>query len=343
MSQTERFYAIDDLLQRNRFVTRQRFLDELRISRASFNRDIRHMRERLFAPIEYDTDQEGYYLDKLNPQYRRYQLPGLWFDAREIHAMLTLQRYFQDVSPSLLGDHLEPLREKLDAVMKGSKFAGQDVAEKIKIIHLHRRVSRNEHFDKVAHALMSSRRVEIRYYSRPHDSYSDREVSPLRLVHYRENWYLDAWCHKANALRIFAVDAIHEARLTEKTAQAIDRAAHDRHVTAGYGIFSGEDIQWAKLRFSVERSRWVAPEEWHPLQVQTYDEEYRSVLQVPYSIEHELVMDILKYGPDVEVLAPPQLREQVRARLAAALGLYGPGGSGSLGETGNGETPPKAS
>jgi len=46
-------------------------------------------------------------------------------------------------------------------------------------------------------------------------------------------------------------------------------------------------------------------------------------LQIPYSVTHELVMDILKYGPDVEVVEPEGLREEVVARLQSALGRYG--------------------
>jgi len=37
------------------------------------------------------------------------------------------------------------------------------------------------------------------------------KVSPQRLVHYRDNWYLDAWCHLRGDLRSFAIDAIQEA------------------------------------------------------------------------------------------------------------------------------------
>jgi predicted DNA-binding transcriptional regulator YafY len=42
-------------------------------------------------------------------------------------------------------------------------------------------------------------------------------------------------------------------------------------------------------------------------------------LDVPYSIETELVMDILRHMPEVEVIGPPGLRTKVRDKLAAAL------------------------
>ena len=90
----------------------------------------------------------------------------------------------------------------------------------------------------------------------------------------------------------------------------------------GYGIFSGRDVQWAKLRFTSKQARWVAPEQWHPQQRSRFDPDGSYVLELPYSDDRELVMDILKHGVEVEVLAPDNLRSTVRYRLLAALERY---------------------
>ena len=78
----------------------------------------------------------------------------------------------------------------------------------------------------------------------------------------------------------------------------------------------------ARLRFTPERARWVASEQWHPDQQASWlaDGGYR--LEVPYSDDRELVMDILKHGPDVEVEGPEELRRRVRRLLDAALHHY---------------------
>jgi predicted DNA-binding transcriptional regulator YafY len=47
------------------------------------------------------------------------------------------------------------------------------------------------------------------------------------------------------------------------------------------------------------------------------------VLEVPYADSRELVMDILKHGPEVEVIAPASLRAEVVERLSKALVRYG--------------------
>jgi predicted DNA-binding transcriptional regulator YafY len=141
-------------------------------------------------------------------------------------------------------------------------------------------------------------------------------------VHYRGNWYLDAWCHLRHALRSFAVDAIEGAELLDEAAREVPDAVLDAHFATGYGIFTGAPIAVARLRFSPERARWVAAEQWHPEQQGSWlpDGSYR--LEVPYSDDRELVMDILKHGPDVEVEAPDELRRRVRRLLDAALRNY---------------------
>lgn len=90
----------------------------------------------------------------------------------------------------------------------------------------------------------------------------------------------------------------------------------------GYGLFAGPAAAEAVLHFSPYAARWVAEEQWHPNQQGRWLEDGGYELRLPYSDPTELVMDVLRYGPDVEVVAPAELREQVRERLARALAQY---------------------
>ena len=151
----------------------------------------------------------------------------------------------------------------------------------------------------------------------------EREVSPQRLVHYRDNWYLDAWCHKRQALRTFGVDAIETARRCRtRTAKEISDDTLERHFASGYGIFAGSETQEAVLQFKAQRARWVSREIWHPQQDGKLQLDGTYLLKLPYAQEPELVMDVMKYGADVEVLAPPSLREAVAEKLRAAAKRY---------------------
>jgi proteasome accessory factor C len=174
----------------------------------------------------------------------------------------------------------------------------------------------------LADATATRRRVAMEYYSRAQDRSSTRTVSPQRLSYHRDSWYLEAWCHLRQQLRTFAVDTVRSARLLEEAALEIDKQRLDAYFASSFGIFSGPERQTAELLFCQERARWVAEERWHPDQRGEFQEDGRYRLSLPYSNPQELLMEILKYGPDVEVLAPACLRRQVAQRLRLALGFY---------------------
>ena len=325
MDRTERFYRIDTLLRERGVVPIETLLGELEVSRATFKRDLEYLRDRLHAPIAWDREARGYRFVEPAPAAPRYALPGLWLNEAEIRALLALRELLEKVHPGLLGPHVEPLVERARALLGGDGEASSVVARRVRILHAPRREVRSAEFGAICEALLARRRVRMAHYSRPRDETLERTVSPQRLVHYRENWYLDAWCHLRNALRSFAVDCIRHAEVVGEPAREISDVTLDRDLGAGYGIFAGGGRpRVAHLRFSAMQARWVADEVWHARQEGAFDPSGRYDLKVPYTNARELVMNVLKYGPDVEVLGPPALRSEVADALRAASTLYRP-------------------
>lgn len=320
MDRLERFYKIDQLLKDRKVVPFSVLEKELGMSRASVKRDLEYMRERFHAPIEYDREANGYRFGapRSGP---RYELPGLWFSSDEAHALLTMQALLAELQPGLLEPHVGPLQERLAAIL-GGDAAVKGIEERIRVFLPERRSSPIAHFSTVAKGLLSRSRIWIRHYNRGQDRETEREVSPQRLVHYRGNWYLDAWCHLRNDLRSFAVDAIRAAELREARAKEVPAAELDRHLGSGYGIFAGAKVQWAKLKFAPEAARWVSAQSWHPQQKTTTESDGSYVLEIPYAEDRELVMEILKYGSQVKVLSPGALREKIREELDKAVKRY---------------------
>lgn len=326
MDRTERFYKIDQLLQGGRVVSFARMMESLGISRAQLKRDLAYLRERLNAPIEYDRDANGYRFaapagagGAVGP---RYSLPGLWFSAAEIRALLTMQHLLENLQPGLLTPHVKPLLARFNAILGSGDHSHEEVARRVRVLHQAAREMKNDHFAVVAQATLNRRRLAIRHYNRADDRETERVISPQRVVHYRDNWYVDAWCHLREDLRSFAVDALRSAEMLEERAKDIPAATLDAHLQGGYGIFAGSKVAWAKLRFSPTAARWVAAQSWHPRQKAKTDKEGSYLLEIPYADDRELVMDILKYGPEVEVLGPPALRKRVADQLAQAAARY---------------------
>jgi predicted DNA-binding transcriptional regulator YafY len=322
MDRTERFYKIHQLLAAREAVRISEFLDALGVSRATFKRDLEYLRDRLNAPIEWDRERRGYRLAGGATEAGRYQLPGVWFNASEIRALLTMQHLLADLQPGLLEPHVKPLLARLQALLGSGEHSAEEVERRIRIIHLGARRLALPQFELVANAVLDRRRLHIVYVSRSSNERTERDISPQRLVHYRENWYCDAWCHLRQDLRSFAVDAIQSAQLLEQKAKSVPDRELDEILAAGYGIFSGRKTTWAKLRFTPERARWVAAEQWHPQQKGRFERDGSYLLELPFSDHRELAMDILRHGPHVEVLEPASLRAAVKAQLAAALARY---------------------
>jgi len=322
MERLERFYRIQQLLKSRRYVRTQEFLDELEISRATFKRDLDYLKDRFHAPIAFDRDQEAYCLDDKVSDSALWQLPGLWFSAGELRALLTMDRLIADLEPGVLSELISPLRKRLNELLESGEHSATDIARRMRVLSMGARAVEPAHFRVLSTALLARRRLRIRHHRREAGETLEREISPQRLVHYRDNWYLDAWCHKRQALRTFGVDAIEGVAVLEKAAKEVAEDTLERHFTSGYGIFAGADTQEAVLLFATDRARWVSHEIWHPQQDGRMQLDGSYLLKFPYSQEPELVMDVLRYGAGVEVLAPPSLRAAVANELRAAARRY---------------------
>ena len=325
MDRFDRIYRLHRIFRgARRPVSRKTLEERLECSRATVNRAIGDLRDLLWAPLRYDRERNGYYYDEKDGEHP-YELPGLWFNASELHALLATQKLLAGVEPGLLDGFIAPLRKRIEHLLANERLGRGDVERRVRILSMASRATPPDAFATVAGALMQRRRLALVYHGRERDAATERTVSPQRLVHYRDNWYLDAWCHTRRGLRSFSLDRVRKAKGAGEAATEVDDERLDRHFAGAYGIFSGVPGNMAVLSFSPERARWVAGERWHRDQQARFREDGSFELRIPYDDPRELVMDILKYGPDVEVLRPASLRREVRTRLAAALARYGKG------------------
>lgn len=321
MDRLQRIYKLHHAITSRRHPVPRTVLEqELECSRATVKRIIEEMKLYFNAPIVYDRSRNGYHYDKQDGQ--TFELPGVWFNASELYALLTSQQLLEQTQPGLLGGYLKPIKDHVEKLLATGQHDSSEIIRRVRILSMAGRYASPEQFQTVAGALLQRKRLAIRYHGRGNDEESQREVSPQRLTHYRDNWYLDAWCHQRNALRSFAVDRLREAKVLGKRAKDISETELDAHFAPGYGIFAGKPKHTAVLRFTSERARWVAEEQWHPQQQGRMLEDGSYELCIPYSDQRELVMDILRHGAEVEVVAPVELRREALEQLRKAITKY---------------------
>jgi len=323
MDRTERFYKIQTMLMAKPSVTMKQMQETLEVSRATLNRDLAYMRDRLGVPFAWDASLRGYALTQQPTNARTFELPGVWFSEQEIHSVLTMLEMISKLEPGgLLAPHVKPFKARLEGLLEEGTGSASEASSRIRIVPMAQRKVKNENFQLLAQALINRKRIKIHHYARQHGITTEREVSPQHLVYYRDNWYLDAFCHLRNDLRSFAVDAITGAQMTEQSAQDIAAKELKDMYETSYGIFNGKNRQVAKLKFTPFRAQWVAQELWHPEQVSKMLPDGSYELEVPYGEDWELIQDILKQGADVEVIAPEQLRVKVKETLKKMAALY---------------------
>ena len=325
MDRTERFYKIEMLIRGRGSVSFAELRAELEVSPATLKRDLDYLRSRMNAPIVYERSANGYQFETSQPgaAERAHELPGLWFSEKEIHALLTMHQLIRGLdADGVLGRHLQPLLDKLHGMLGASESEARELMSRIRILGAAQRPVAARFFEGVGSALLKRQRLELSYFSRGRQTESLRSVSPQRLTHWRNTWYLDAWCHASDGLRRFALDAVREARLLDEPALDMPLAALEAELDAGYGAYTGSKVQWATLWFSAEAAQWVAHEQWHPLQQLKRRKDGSLELRLPYTDPTELAMDLLRHGDQAEVLAPPALRQAVAQRLQAAALRY---------------------
>lgn len=321
MDKLNRLFKLHKLLRnRKQPVPLTRIREELGCSERTARRDIAELRDELRAPIDYDRARNGFHYT--GPERDSFELPGLWFSPEELYALLTSYQLLDTLQPGLFAPHIAPIRDRLKALLAHRAAGAPELGRRIRILQMAARPSDLDVFRTLATAVLERKQLRLLYHGRARDETTERTVSPQRLAYYRSNWYLDTWCHLRKGFRHFAIDRLHPIAILDASAREFPDAELDQHFASAYGIFAGVPTATAMLRFTPSAARWVADEQWHPEQESTVLSDGGYELKVPYSRSEELVMDILKYGAEVEVIGPAGLREQVATALAEAAKRY---------------------
>jgi proteasome accessory factor C len=321
MDKFDRIFQVHAILASRRTgISLEDLMARLECSKSTLYRAIAVLKDTLHAPVEFDAEAGGFRYAQTKGA-EAFELPGLWFTPAELQALAVMQRLLKDVGGGLLTEHLGPLSKRLEELTRHGRLNLGEAASRLRFPAIASRPA-GPQFQTAASATLQRKKLWIEYHARGSDERSERTVSPQRITHYRESWFLDAWDEGKDALRSFAIDRILRATVLDEPAIDVPDADLDTHYASAYGIFGGVADKLAVLRFSQERARWVADEVWHPKQQGRHLEDGRYELKIPYRDSRELVMDILRHGPHVKVIEPPSLVDEVKKQLKEALERY---------------------
>ena len=170
---------------------------------------------------------------------------------------------------------------------------------------------------QVADAISRARRLHIAYYVPGRDEATERDVDPMRLLVVEGRSYLEGWCRRASAVRVFRLDRILSIKVLDVAAEV---PAEAEPVDVDGGLFrpSPQDVQ-VVLELSAA-GRWVA--EYYPCEetIELPDGRVRVRIRTP---DTQWVRRLaLRLGEDGRLISPPELAAQVVADATAALDHY---------------------
>ena len=330
MNQLDRLYQLERLLLSRKALGRDALLGELEISHATLKRYLELLRDRMNVPVLYDRYSNTYAIrqpvEKGQASNERQELPGVWFSQQEIIALLTMYRLIASLDAAgMLQRHLQPILQRLNTMLASTHMQAQELQRRVRIIGAARREVPSRFFELVGLALTQRPQLQVSYFTRSRSETSDRTLSPQRLVHHRNTWYLDAWCHTSKGLKRFALDAIRAAQILDAPAKEMALSTVEKALDEGYGIYAGAKLRWATLVFTPWSAIWVAPEQWHPDQKSRTLPDGSLELKLPYTHDAELLMDVQRHGADVRVVSPVALRKKLLVGLKRAVDQYAEG------------------
>lgn len=319
MNRLERFYKMHSLFQRRQGVSLKELANHFELSESSIKRDIRYLRDFFNAPLIYDRQKGGY---TYHPEATPFELPGFWLTPQELLALRIMQDVIDAEPGTGLSALLAPLKNKLEALLLRHGYDPTAIAQAIHVLPLYGRQLPQGVFSTICDELINRRVLVICYHNRSDDQQKHRRIHPQRLLHYRDNWYLVAFCELRRQLRIFSLDRITIIEQTTDSGRQMPEEEITNRIGEGFGLFLGKPDKTAVLRFFQPNARWIANETWHRGQTLTREGD-DLILTLPYSDPTELVREILRQGAGVRVEAPEELRAEVIQALSGAISRYG--------------------
>jgi predicted DNA-binding transcriptional regulator YafY len=236
----------------------------------------------------------------------------------EASALLVGLRMLAEVAHAAAADPGPADRSALSrTIAKLEAAAGEAAAPSAQVAIQVDQVAERAVLNTVSDALGRGRRLHLSYYVPGRDEATERDVDPMRLLVVEGRTYLEGWCRRAEAVRVFRLDRVLGVEVLDVAAEV---PADAKPVDVDQGLFrpSADDLD-VVIELSAY-GRWVA--EYYPCETVTElgDGRLRVSLRTP---DTQWVRRLaLRLGEEGRVVSPPDLAARIRDDALAALAQY---------------------
>ena len=313
----ERFVWFDGQVRQKRFPNARKLADHFEMSRRTAQRNIDFMRDRLIAPLVYDTSNKGYYY-----QDETFELPHFPVTQEEVLSVLLAQNLLSYTAGGFISRAINRFGKKLFAATGHFGLTAGQMDKSFSATWHGYSPAQGNLFQQVADTLLKRHLIRFTYRSPATGEKTHRLAEPHHLQHYMASWVLIAWCRLRDDWR-----KLYLARMTDITIEpeTFDPKQADQwqHLLEGaFGIFQARETIPVVLRFTPFRARWIKEQLWHPDQTMTRLDDGSLELSFPVADFREIKLKILQFGADVEVISPEELRLEVGLEVKKMEKIY---------------------
>jgi proteasome accessory factor B len=316
----ERLSALDRAVRAGEYPNASTLARALEVCSRTIQRDIDFLRDRMGAPLVFDTHRNGYAYSDPN-----YQLPLFTLSEGELVALFLAERVLQQYQGTPYGPDLARAFAKITAGLRDKVTV--DLSH-LGALHSFRTTAPLVFdpgvFRDLAGAIRRHRRVVLRYWTASRDEESQREVDPYHLASVDGQWYLIGYCHLRDDVRMFAPARIRALAVTETTFDLPTDFRIEEYLSRSFAVLRGGtgELHRVLLRFTGAAVKYIRERRWPCSQVPEPTADGAVLLRLEVGHLREIERWALSWGASCEVLEPEELRVSVARESMAMSRLY---------------------
>ncbi len=318
-----RFLAIDRAVRAGRYPTAEAMARELEVNRRTIFRDIDFMRHTLGAPLQVCRTHRGYHYTE--PDWR---LPFFSLTEGELVALFVAERVLQQYRGTAFEVDLTRAFRKITEQLGDEVTLNLAELDEAHSFRLSAPTPQDvETFRRLVAAVRARRSVRITYWTASRDEVNHRTIDPLHLANIDGDWFLLAHCHRRNRVLTFVPSRIRELHVTDETFAPPVGFSPQAHLAGSFRVIREEHghVHHVRLRFSPFAARYVGERTWHPSQTSSRLADGRLEIELHVASLIEIRKWALSFGSDCEVIAPDELRDQIREEARKMLETHAVG------------------
>lgn len=183
--------------------------------------------------------------------------------------------------------------------------------------------SGNDYFTAIISAMQESRVVRMKYHPFWKMSAEEVYLEPYFVKAFRKRWYVIGLNRNDRKIKTYALDRVQSVTLLTEEFLYPEDFVPTEYFANAFGVMRGDEIvENIRLKVTMRQAQYFRALPLHDSQREYEVGDGYVIFGYRMSITYDLVQELMSLGREIEVLAPQQLRDEIKEKLQAALGQY---------------------